>query len=83
MKNLLLNTFLVFISVFSLNAQSGLIRGVIIDNEFQDPVPFTNIIVKEVGTGTTSDFDGNYGDEEFKRDYQYDLWDMKLLKSAM
>jgi TonB-dependent receptor len=50
----------VFISVFSLNAQSGLIRGVIIDNEFQDPVPFTNIIVKEVGTGTTSDFDGNY-----------------------
>lgn len=60
MKNLLLNTFLVFISVFSLNAQSGLIRGVIIDNEFQDPVPFTNIIVKEVGTGTTSDFDGNY-----------------------
>lgn len=60
MKNLLLNTFLVFISVFSLNAQSGLIRGVIIDNEFQDPVPFTNITVKEVGTGTTSDFDGNY-----------------------
>lgn len=60
MKNLLLNTFLVFISVFSLNAQSGLIRGIIIDNEFQDPVPFTNIIVKEVGTGTTSDFDGNY-----------------------
>lgn len=60
MKNLLLNTFLVFISVFSLNAQSGLIKGVIIDNEFQDPVPFTNIIVKEVGTGTTSDFDGNY-----------------------
>jgi len=50
----------VFISVFSLNAQSGLIRGVIIDNEFQDPVPFTNITVKEVGTGTTSDFDGNY-----------------------
>tara|TARA_B110000211_G_C14084597_1_gene556100 strand:- start:574 stop:3348 length:2775 start_codon:yes stop_codon:yes gene_type:complete len=50
----------VFISVFSLNAQSGLIKGVIIDNEFQDPVPFTNIIVKEVGTGTTSDFDGNY-----------------------
>ena len=44
----------------STNAQSGLVRGTVIDADFQDPVPFANILVKETGTGTTSDFDGNY-----------------------
>jgi len=35
-------------------------RGTVIDTDFQDPVPFANILVKETGAGTTSDFDGNY-----------------------
>ena len=35
-------------------------EGHLIDSDFQDPVPFANIVVKETGTGTTSDFDGNY-----------------------
>ncbi len=45
---------------FYSQAQTGLIRGALIDSDFQDPVPFANIVVKETGTGTTSDFDGNY-----------------------
>ena len=55
--------FLIFIVGFlsiDLQAQTGIVRGNLIDNDFQDPVPFANIVVKETGTGTTSDFDGNY-----------------------
>jgi hypothetical protein len=40
-------------------AQTG-ITGEIIDGDFNEPLPFTNIIVKETGDGATSDFDGNY-----------------------
>ncbi len=61
--------FLIFSSlVFS---QNGIVRGTIIDSDFQDPVPFANIIVKETGTGTTSDFDGNY--EIYLEDGSYTL----------
>ena len=51
---------ILFFSVASVNAQNGLIRGTLIDADFQDPVPFANILVKETGAGTTTDFDGNY-----------------------
>ena len=51
---------MLFFSLASANAQNGLIRGTLIDADFQDPVPFANILVKETGTGTTTDFDGNY-----------------------
>ena len=54
-----LTAFVILLSL-SINAQSGLVRGTVIDADFQDPVPFANILVKETGTGTTSDFDGNY-----------------------
>ena len=56
------NFLIAFVTLLSLsiNAQSGLVRGTVIDADFQDPVPFANILVKETGTGTTSDFDGNY-----------------------
>jgi TonB-dependent receptor len=48
-----------FISYLSYS-QGGIVRGTITDADFQDPVPFANILVKETGTGTTSDFDGNF-----------------------
>ena len=60
MKKKIFFTLITFIFSFSLQAQTGIVRGNLIDNDFQDPVPFANIIVKETGTGTTSDFDGNY-----------------------
>ena len=60
MKILAQLSTLFFLVTFHLNAQSGIVRGTITDADFQDPVPFANILVKETGTGTTSDFDGNY-----------------------
>ena len=58
-KNILFTTIIFLFSFYSI-AQTGLVRGSLIDGDFQDPVPFANILVKETGTGTTTDFDGNY-----------------------
>ena len=58
-KSTILKTiFILFIS-YSFS-QNSIVRGTIIDADFQDPIPFANILVKETGTGTTSDFDGNF-----------------------
>ena len=58
-KSTILKTiFILFIS-YSFS-QNSIIRGTVIDADFQDPIPFANILVKETGTGTTSDFDGNF-----------------------
>ena len=43
-----------------LSAQSGTVTGKIMDGEFNDVLPFANIVVKGTTTGTTSDFDGLY-----------------------
>ena len=42
------------------NSQTGIVSGTIIDQGFQDPVPFANVIVKDLQKGTSSDFDGSY-----------------------
>lgn len=50
------------LSTFSF-AQSGAIRGKIIDGKTKEPIPFANVIVENNGTqagGASSDFDGNY-----------------------
>ena len=60
MKKYILTLLTIGLLSFYSQAQTGLIRGALIDSDFQDPVPFANIVVKETGTGTTSDFDGNY-----------------------
>ncbi|MBU2927930.1 TonB-dependent receptor [Winogradskyella psychrotolerans] len=54
-------TLLVF-SLFSLVgfSQTGVVTGKIYDAEFNDLLPFANIVVKNTTIGTTSDFDGNY-----------------------
>lgn len=49
---LLLFSYLIF-------SQIG-ITGTVIDGDFNEPLPFANILVKETGEGTTSDFDGKY-----------------------
>ena len=71
--NNLNSLFFLFFLLFSslVFSQNGIVRGTIIDSDFQDPVPFANIIVKETGTGTTSDFDGNY--EIYLEDGSYTL----------
>ena len=36
------------------------ITGTVIDGDFNEPLPFANVLVKETGDGVTSDFDGKY-----------------------
>ena len=36
------------------------ITGTVIDGDFNEPLPFANILVLETGEGVTSDFDGKY-----------------------
>ena len=52
----LLTSFL--FSFFALG-QYG-ITGTVIDGDFNEPLPFGNILVLETGEGVTSDFDGKY-----------------------
>ena len=48
----------VFTSFFVLG-QIG-ITGTVIDGDFNESLPFANILLKETGEGVTSDFDGKY-----------------------
>ena len=60
---LIMKKFLVFILVGLsgfLSAQETRIFGTVFDKEFQEPLAFANVIVKELGTGATTDFDGVY-----------------------
>ena len=50
-----------FTSIFVLG-QIG-ITGTVIDGDFNEPLPFANILLKETGEGVTSDFDGKYSFE--------------------
>lgn len=51
--------FIVVISL-GLQAQTGDVRGHVYDKENGEPVIFTNVIVKELRTGKTTDIDGFY-----------------------
>ncbi|WP_086475868.1 TonB-dependent receptor [Arenibacter amylolyticus] len=53
-------TLFTFFLLQLLYPQSGEVMGTLIDGDFQDPVPFANILVKGTTVGTTSDYDGNY-----------------------
>ena len=39
------------------------ITGTVIDGDFNEPLPFANILIQETGDGVTSDFDGKYSFE--------------------
>jgi len=59
------NLFLCFLAFFILGnitviAQTGFVIGTINDAEFNDVLPFANVLAKGSTTGTTSDFDGKY-----------------------
>ena len=53
---ILLTTFF----AVQLTAQSGKIVGSITDGDYNEPMAFANVLVKNTTTGTTSDFDGKY-----------------------
>lgn len=48
------------ITIFNVNAQTGKINGTIMDGEFNEPMAFANVLIKNTTKGTTSDFDGKY-----------------------
>ena len=51
---------IVMITIFNVNAQTGKITGTIMDGEFNEPMAFANVLIKNTAKGTTSDFDGKY-----------------------
>ena len=57
MRILLLSIFSLIFSTFY--AQSKII-GKVIDEEFNETMPFANVLVKGTNIGVTTDFDGNY-----------------------
>ena len=60
MKNQFL--YLIIFALFSnlIYSQTGELSGKVMDKEYNDILPFANVIVKETGGGTTTDFEGNY-----------------------
>ncbi len=58
MKKILL---LAIIGLFvQVGFSQGVVSGKVLDGEYNDVLPFANVIVKETQTGTTSDFEGKY-----------------------
>ncbi|TXF91743.1 carboxypeptidase-like regulatory domain-containing protein [Neolewinella aurantiaca] len=55
MKLQLLSLFLLFSGLLTAQSVAGKVT-----NEFGEPVPYANILVQELGTGTTTDDEGNY-----------------------
>ena len=63
MKNLIKSLVLFSLTVLTpiqVFAQTGKISGTIMDGEFNEPMAFANVLIKNTTKGTTSDFDGKY-----------------------
>ncbi|NRD24381.1 TonB-dependent receptor [Winogradskyella litoriviva] len=60
MKNIQNVLTFVFILTFSLSFAQGIVTGTIIDDEFSEPMAFSNVLVKGTTIGVSSDFDGKY-----------------------
>jgi outer membrane receptor for ferrienterochelin and colicin len=59
-RQLTLTFFFIGILVIQSVAQSGRIEGRVFDARTNEPLPFTNIILRGTNIGTTSDLDGNF-----------------------
>ncbi len=60
MKNKLLYIILFGLISNIIFAQKGELYGKAIDQQYNDILPFANVIIKGTSSGTTSDFEGNY-----------------------
>jgi len=63
LRNLLLTLGLIFATSIMVLAQSGALKGVVLDKDTKEPIPFANVVLENGGSqvgGATSDFDGNY-----------------------
>jgi hypothetical protein len=48
---------------FGVHAQTGILKGTVIDEKTKEPIPFANICVEKDGkimAGVCANFDGNY-----------------------
>ncbi len=62
-RNFYLATFLLIVSGWTVYAQTGSIKGKVLDKTTNEPLPFANVIVELNGTqagGAQTDFDGNF-----------------------
>lgn len=60
MKNIQNVLTFVFFLMACLSFSQGKVSGTVIDGDFNEPLPFANILVKGTTKGSTSDFDGKY-----------------------
>ncbi len=63
LRHLLLTIGIILSANLFVFAQSGALKGKIIDKDTREPIPFANVVLEVGGTlegGATSDFDGNY-----------------------
>ena len=69
--------FILILSLFAVKIYSqNLISGKIIDGEFNEPLPFANILIRSSSNesniaGTTSDLDGNFAIEDLENGTYY------------
>ncbi|MFT5891808.1 MAG: TonB-dependent receptor [Dokdonia sp.] len=63
MRTLIISFFVIFLNISFVIAQTGNISGTINDGQFNDILPFANIILQGTQKGTTSDFEGKYNFE--------------------
>lgn len=56
----LFSVFLIISAPYLINAQSGIIKGKVLDASNREAIPFVNIFLATEETGTTTDIDGNF-----------------------
>ena len=52
--------FLALLFLVSINSFSQSISGLVMDGEFNEPLPFANVLIKGTTQGTTTDIDGKF-----------------------
>src|SRR5690554_5060403 len=52
-------------AAFNIKAQKTIVRGMVIDAETKEPLPFVNLLFKDSKVGTSSDMDGKYQIETY------------------
>lgn len=63
MKNTISVIIIVLVTIFTVQnteAQTGIVKGFVYDKESGEAIPFTNVLLKGTGLGSTTDGNGNF-----------------------
>jgi outer membrane receptor protein involved in Fe transport len=60
MRKVILILAVIFAGTIGIFAQTGELSGKVLDKEYNDILPFANVVVQGSSAGTTTDFEGNY-----------------------